>query len=96
MSFLVRNWCGARLVVAGNDRIVAFDVEAIAKERFGDTTCVNMLLIGYASQQGLIPVSERDRSLLEQSEHAAKSLWKRGANSGKTADEIFVSSSCVS
>jgi hypothetical protein len=60
MSFLVRNWCGARLVVAGNDRIVAFDAEAIAKERFGDTTCVNLLLIGDAWQQGLIPVSERD------------------------------------
>ena len=43
---------------AGDDRTVAFDAQAVAKERFGDTTGVNMLLVGHAWQQGLIPVSE--------------------------------------
>ena len=43
---------------AGDDRIVAFDAQAVATERFGDTTGANMLLIGHAWQQGLIPVSE--------------------------------------
>jgi len=43
---------------AGADRVTSFDAQQLAQEQFGETTSANMILIGHAWQQGLIPVSE--------------------------------------
>ena len=42
----------------GDGALTELDANAVARNLFGDTTAVNMLLIGHAWQQGLIPVSE--------------------------------------
>ncbi|WP_229159550.1 indolepyruvate ferredoxin oxidoreductase family protein [Bradyrhizobium brasilense] len=42
---------------AGTEMITGFDVQQLAQEQFGETTGANMILIGHAWQQGLIPVS---------------------------------------
>ncbi|WP_454616577.1 indolepyruvate ferredoxin oxidoreductase family protein [Bradyrhizobium cenepequi] len=43
---------------AAREMLTSFDAHARVQEEFGDTTGVNMFLIGHAWQQGLIPVSE--------------------------------------
>jgi indolepyruvate ferredoxin oxidoreductase len=45
-------------VACGDDRLMSFDSHDLVQEQFGDSTGVNMFLIGHAWQQGLIPVSE--------------------------------------
>jgi indolepyruvate ferredoxin oxidoreductase len=42
----------------GDEMLMSFDAHRLVQEQFGDTTGANMLLIGHAWQQGLIPVSE--------------------------------------
>jgi indolepyruvate ferredoxin oxidoreductase len=42
----------------GEKMLTSFDAHRLVREQFGDTTGVNMFLIGHAWQQGLIPVSE--------------------------------------
>ena len=41
----------------GNDRLWAFDANAIAEELLGDGVFANILMLGYAWQRGLVPVS---------------------------------------
>ncbi|MBO4221739.1 indolepyruvate ferredoxin oxidoreductase family protein [Bradyrhizobium neotropicale] len=43
---------------AGADSVSSFDAQQLAQEQFGETTGANMILVGHAWQQGLIPVSE--------------------------------------
>jgi indolepyruvate ferredoxin oxidoreductase len=43
---------------AGTSMVIAFDAQRLAQEQFGETNGTNMILIGHAWQQGLIPVSE--------------------------------------
>ncbi len=43
---------------AGTAMVRDFDAQRLAQQQFGETTGVNMILIGHAWQQGLIPVSE--------------------------------------
>jgi len=42
----------------GDERLTSCDAHNRVQEQFGDSTSVNMFLIGHAWQQGLIPVSE--------------------------------------
>jgi indolepyruvate ferredoxin oxidoreductase len=42
---------------AGADRMTVCDANALAARLLGDTVCANILLMGHAWQQGLIPVS---------------------------------------
>jgi indolepyruvate ferredoxin oxidoreductase len=42
----------------GKDMLTSLDAHWLVQEEFGDTTGVNMFLIGHGWQQGLIPVSE--------------------------------------
>lgn len=42
----------------GKDMLTSLDAHRLVQEEFGDTTGVNMFLIGHAWQQGLIPVGE--------------------------------------
>ncbi|CAN7668455.1 indolepyruvate ferredoxin oxidoreductase family protein [Bosea sp. LjRoot9] len=43
--------------VAGAGNISAFDANAMAEKRFGDAVFANVLMLGHAWQQGLVPVS---------------------------------------
>jgi indolepyruvate ferredoxin oxidoreductase len=43
--------------VVGEENFAAFDANAIAEERFGDTVFANAVLLGFAWQRGLVPVS---------------------------------------
>ena len=43
---------------AAREMLTSFDAHARVQDEFGDTTGVNMSLIGHAWQQGMIPVSE--------------------------------------
>jgi indolepyruvate ferredoxin oxidoreductase len=43
---------------SGGEMLTSFDAHERVQDEFGDTTAVNMVLIGHAWQQGLIPVSE--------------------------------------
>ena len=43
---------------AGEASLTTLDAARVARERFGDTNTVNMLLLGHAWQQGMVPVSE--------------------------------------
>jgi indolepyruvate ferredoxin oxidoreductase len=45
-------------VACGDERLTSFDAHNRVQEQFGDSTGVNMFLIGHAWQQGLIPVRE--------------------------------------
>jgi indolepyruvate ferredoxin oxidoreductase len=45
-------------VACGDKMLASFDAHRLVQEQFGDTTGVNMFLIGHGWQQGLIPVSE--------------------------------------
>ncbi len=43
---------------AGDDRVETVDAQAIAERLLGDTMPANVVLLGYAFQRGLVPVSE--------------------------------------
>ncbi len=43
---------------AGDDRVEAVDAQAIAEKLLGDTMPANVIMLGYAFQRGLVPVSE--------------------------------------
>jgi indolepyruvate ferredoxin oxidoreductase len=43
--------------VTGEDNLSTFDANALAEERFGDAVFANMIMLGYAWQKGLAPVS---------------------------------------
>ena len=43
---------------AGDDRVETVDAQAIAERLLGDTLPSNIVLLGYAFQRGLVPVSE--------------------------------------
>ncbi len=43
---------------AGDDRVETVDAQAIAERLLGDTMPANVVMLGYAFQRGLIPVSE--------------------------------------
>jgi indolepyruvate ferredoxin oxidoreductase len=45
-------------VACSDERLTSFDAHNLVQEQFGDSTSVNMFLIGHAWQQGLILVSE--------------------------------------
>ena len=43
--------------VVGEDNFSAFDANALAETLFGDAVFANMIMLGFAWQQGLVPVS---------------------------------------
>ncbi|MGE5337636.1 MAG: indolepyruvate ferredoxin oxidoreductase family protein [Gemmatimonadota bacterium] len=43
---------------AGDDRVETVDAQAIAERLLGDTMPANVVMLGYAFQRGLVPVSE--------------------------------------
>jgi indolepyruvate ferredoxin oxidoreductase len=45
-------------VACGDERLTSLDAHNLVQEQFGDSTGINMFLIGHAWQQGLIPASE--------------------------------------
>ena len=44
------------LLAAGSEQVMTFNAQALAQEFLGDTVCANILALGFAWQQGLVPV----------------------------------------